>query len=243
MRRLIGIVLAFSLALLGYGIGAAPAAQAYCPNEYSIFVRSTSTAANTNGTQSNLTWFDRDLGSDCPGIAVSTANVNKGDYGTSDWGTWIEVGWRKHSDCGGNGAGMYCWFTEKGVSFTVQQETEYDIATPTIGSHDVYRIHNTPESNGQTDWPMQVDANLDGSFLTLDTYNTLWHTGVAFGETGALGASVGMHDEQRALRWKNSNDTWNPWPNNDCSLDTSASWDWDRVSSNEHNVVQNGSNC
>jgi hypothetical protein len=74
----------------------------------------------------------------------------------------------------------------------------------------------------------------------LDTYNTLWHTGVAFGETSARGEDTGMHDEQRALRWKNGNGTWNPWPNDDCSEDTSSSWDWDRVSSNEYNVVQTG---
>lgn len=243
MRRLVGIALTMSLGLLAYGTAAAPVAHAYCPNEYNVFVRSTSTGANTNGSQSNLTWFNRDLGSQCPGIAASTVNFNKGDYGTSDWGTWIEVGWRKHSDCGGNGAGMYCWFTEKGVNFVPTQETEYDIVTPTIGTHDTYRVHNTAETNGQTDWPMQVDANLDGNFQTLDTYNTLWHTGVAFGETAARGADVTMHDEQRALRWKNGNGTWNPWPDDDCRLDTSASWDWHRVSSNEYDVVQNGSNC
>ncbi|MEO8291636.1 MAG: hypothetical protein ABI635_00740 [Actinomycetota bacterium] len=241
MRRVVVGATIAGMMMASLVVTAAPA-SAFCPNEYSIFVRSTSTAGNTNGTRGNLTWFDRDLDPDCEGVAVSTAFMSKGEAGTSDFGTWIEVGWRHRTGC--PAPSNYCYFTEKGHGFTPFQNDEYGLSAPTPGTHDVYRITNTPTNqDGSTDWKMQVDGDLDGDFRTLDTYNTQWHTGVAYGETSALGNDTGMRDEQRVLQFKNDSGAWNAWPNNNCQVDTSSGWDWDRVSDHAHDVIHDGQNC
>jgi hypothetical protein len=170
--------------------------------------------------------------------------MEKGDCCGADWGTWIEIGWTEFaSNCGG-GSTHWCYFVEKGVDFTTTQRTDISTSVPNFGTFDQYRITNRPTNpNGSTDWWMQIDPNVDGSFSTLETYNTQWHRGVAFGESVKIGSNTGMQDDQQALQYKNNNDAWNPWPDVDCRVDTASGWSWHRNSSNSYTVTQPNNAC
>lgn len=236
---LVGVV-----AVLSASLPISVAAGACSTGEQGIFVHGTSQSADTHGTRSRLTWFDRNLDQDCQGLTGSTAFMSKGEAGTAGFGTWIEVGYRHYQTC--TSGGNWCYFTEKGHGFTPTQITEYSFGPtpPNFGSSDTYRVNAQPKNpNGSTDWRMQVDPNEDGNFLSLDVYNTEWHNGFAYGETFRFGNDTSPRDEQRQLQFKNDNDNWNAWPGQDCQVDTIPGWDWDRQSANDYDVNQSNHSC
>lgn len=220
--------------ILSILIPSQPAWASPCPNEFQIFVRVKDVAKkNINGTWSKIQWRDRFLDQDCEATAASTAFISKGNAGTQNFGTWIEMGWRH--DTGRN----FARFTEKGFNFTRTQHSEVYFANdPPFGAYAEYRVANCPKNpNGTTDWHLQYRCRNCSNFTTQAVYNTLWHKGVAHGETVARGNDTGMHDQQRALKYKKNNLNFVAWPGVDCRLDTSPANGWHRVSDQAYDVV------
>ena len=230
-----------------------PALAASCAADEQIFVRSTASRTSMKGTTNQILLRDRPLETSCTTsnsctadivMTLSTAHVDRDFTQNSPSGDWVEIGWVEHWSIAGS---QHTWsvFTEKGRNFSKLDCFEQPAPNLNPGTYDLWRASGAVGANGTTDWTMRVDFLIGQGFVTVKTYNTSWgSTGsVALGESERRGDGSGMADTQVGLQYKNTSGTWVNWPGVDCVQDIGPIWEWNRLSNNSYEVIQNGSIC
>jgi hypothetical protein len=211
-----------------------------CSLTEQVFARSTSTRDVTRGTWNQFVTKDRTLDTGCQAAAVSTAHIEHGDYGTADWGKWVEIGWQKIRN--GDGSISLCLFWEAGTDPTAPPTVlKLDCNAPLVYGNNVqWKVKN---NIGTNNWEVAVNYLDGGGWHVRDTISMAWDHGLAFGETERKGNGTGMLDTQSSLQYMNNNGNWVLWPGNSCSVDTSGTYSWQSLGQNVYQVYQGNNAC
>ncbi len=212
------------------------AAWAACSDEIEQFFIRASTSDVVAGTDHKILLRDRALDSTCSSpVALSTAHINDQGVGTAG-NSWVEIGWWEEQAAGGK---AWTVFVEKGVNGSVSHVDRIVAPNLELGTYDRWRVKNNPRnSNGTTNWDLQVDFLKGGGWVDVITYTTSWHKGWAYGETEAKGHDTGMYDEQRDLKYRGeSSSGWTAWPGQICRLHNGPTeYKWVKLSNSAYNI-------
>jgi hypothetical protein len=193
----------------------------------------------TNGTTNRFKYRARDVDT-CDGArSLSTAHISRQGNCCDGWFDWVEIGWERDRFTG-DGSVEKCVFWEKG--FNGSSEKGGNCGTPNLvdGNFAAWRVTNV---EGSDNWQVLVNWEDGTGFNQKQTYDTTYRDGVASGETERWGGQSGMQDSQQSLDFKNNNNTWVRWPDNNCIVNTSFSFFWHHTANDAYDVNQAVSVC
>lgn len=221
--------------ILAFFLPQSPSYAVSCEDQkHWIWTQSTQDKQYTRGMQMKILLRDAALDANCTGPErIATVHVKKGDWGSAEADTYIEVGWVKRIGAGGEHFVVY-W------SGPINGDPYWDVIVAhnlEPGTYDYWRIGNAQRSDGTWDWTGHVDFINPSGWAEIKSFNRTWGHGYSFGETEGKGDGTGMYDERREWKIKNDSGTWVDNPNHKCVRDTSAA-EWVKISARAYDVKE-----